>query len=218
MATTTRKSVQPDTVRPVRRRDGPSTENKILTTAEKLFARYGFDAVSTKQLATEAGVAIGALYHHFPSKEAVYAAATKRVFAAKSSLPKNLIESQAPPEKKLAQLVTWFIRSIVMDKSFGLLLKREMLDPRPSTPHLLDKDLFQEPLVLFKELLCQIAPEANVDEAVASIIALIFGFANMKGIYTLFPSVQITLVTPEEIAEHATSLLLHGLKGRSTLL
>jgi TetR/AcrR family transcriptional regulator len=213
MATAGRKTPQSPGKRAVRKRDGPSTENRILTTAEKLFARYGFDAVSTKQLAAEAGIAIGALYHHFPSKEAVYAAATKRAFAARSALPKKLLESSEPPERKLVQIVTWFIRNVIMDKSFGLLLKREMLDPRPSTPHLLDKDLFQQQLELFKHLIRQVAPKTNVDEAVATMLALIFGFANMKGIYALFPSVRKTLVTPEEIAEYATGLLLHGLRA-----
>jgi AcrR family transcriptional regulator len=213
MATAKKKALEPDTERPVRRRDGPSTEDRILTTAEKLFARYGFDAVSIKQLATEADVAIGALYHHFPSKEAVYAAATKRAFATKSSLPRKLLESNEPPERRLVQIVTWFIRFVIMDKDFGLLLKREMLDPRPSTPHLLDKDQFQQQLQLFKDLIHQVAPKANVDEAVATMLALIFGFANMKGIYALFPSVRKTLVSPEEIAEYATNLLLRGLKA-----
>ena len=212
MATARQKPVPPDLKKPLRKRDGPQTENKILTTAEKLFARYGFDAVSTKQLATEAGVAIGALYHHFPSKEAVYAAVTKRAFATRSALPKKLLESNEPPERRLVQMVTWFIQSILLYKNFGLLLKREMLDPRPSTPHLLDKDLFQEQLQLFKDLIRQVAPKANLDEAVATMLALIFGFANMKGIYALFPSVRKTLLTPEEIAEYATNLLLRGLR------
>ncbi|UCV23645.1 TetR/AcrR family transcriptional regulator [Ferribacterium limneticum] len=212
MTTLQKKTLQPPPLHTVRRRDAPSTENKILNAAEKLFAKHGFDSVSTKQLAAEAGVAIGALYHHFPSKEAVYAAATKRAFAAKSTLPNDVKESKEPPARRLAQIVAWFIRAIIMDKSFGLLIKREMLDPRPSTPHLLDKDMFQQPLNLFKELIHQIAPDANVDEATASMLALVFGFSSLKGIYALFPSVRETLVSPEEIAEHATNLLLRGLR------
>lgn len=198
--------------KPLRKRDGPSTENAILAAAEKLFARHGFDAVSTKQLATEAGVAIGALYHHFPSKEAVYAAALKRAFATRAPLPKKLLDSKDPPEQRLLQMVTWFTRSIVMDKHFGLLLKREMLDPRSSTPHLLDKDQFQEHLALFKSLIGQLLPKANPDETVGAMMALIFSFANLKGIYTLFPGIRQTLMTPEEIAEYATGLVLRGLR------
>ena len=195
----------------VRRRDAATTENAILKAAEKLFSRNGFEGVSTKQLAIEAGVAIGTLYHHYPSKEDIYSATTKRAFAKKANLPKKIINSQESPERHLVQLTAWFVRSVILDKKFGQLMKREMLDPRPSTPNLLDENLFQQPVRLFKELIIKIYPHADVDEATASMLALIFGFSSLKGIYSLFPSIRETLLTPEEIAEHATSLLLRGL-------
>ena len=119
--------------------------------------------------------------------------------------------STAPAEQRLTQMVTWFVRNVLMDKSFGLLLKRELLDPRPSTPHLLDEDVFHQQVCLFKALIAELAPQADSDEALAAMLALVFGFANMKGIYTLFPGLGKTLETPEEIAEYAVRLLLRGL-------
>ncbi len=206
---TTRAGEPP--AKPVRKRNKLQTEKTILVAAEKLFSRYGFDTVSTKQLATEAGVAIGALYHHFPSKEAVYAAAAKRAFARHAELPAELTDSNTPSERRLVHIVTWFIRALLEDKTFGALLQREMLDPRPSTSHLLDADLFQNQLNLFKELINELAPACDTEEAVAALLALLFGFANLKGVYALFPGVQKKLETPEEIAEYATGLLLNGL-------
>lgn len=210
MATRRKNSTHSEVIRPIRRRHGPSTEGKILTAAEKLFAIYGFDAVSTKQLAKEAGVAIGALYHHFPSKEAIYAAATTRAFANKSTPPQEVMASNAPPERKLAELVAWFVRPMILDKNYSLLLKREMLDPRPSTSHF--TDLFRESLDMFKELIRQVEPDANLDAAVAAMLALIYGFANLKGIDTLFPDARKTVETPEEIAAYSVHLLLRGLR------
>lgn len=195
----------------VRKRDKQQTETTILLAAEKLFADYGFDAVSTKQLAAEAGVAIGALYHHFPSKEAVYAAAAKRAFARHAELPPELTHSDLSAERRLVKIVTWFIRALLEDQPFGALLQREMINPRPSTTHLLDADLFQNQLNLFTTLIRELAPTSDTDEAVAAMLALLFGFANLKGVYALFPGVKKKLETPEEIAEYATSLLLHGL-------
>lgn len=108
--------------KPPRKRDRDSTEAKILDTAEQLFASRGFDAVSTKQLATAAGVTIGAIYHHFENKEALYEAVAKRAFSRGAVAPKALFESSESPETRLQQLAAWFVHSIVSDKNFGLLL------------------------------------------------------------------------------------------------
>ncbi len=48
-----------------------ATREKLLEAAVRLFARQGFSATSIRALASEAGVALGLLYHYFPSKEAV---------------------------------------------------------------------------------------------------------------------------------------------------
>jgi AcrR family transcriptional regulator len=45
------------------------TEQKILRTAEKLFIKEGYKETTTRQIATEAGIAAGTLFNYFPSKE-----------------------------------------------------------------------------------------------------------------------------------------------------
>jgi AcrR family transcriptional regulator len=51
-----------------------ATRGAILTAAGSLFADAGFTATSVDDIARTAGVAKGAVYHHFPSKEAVFEA------------------------------------------------------------------------------------------------------------------------------------------------
>ena len=45
------------------------TRAKLVSAAEELFNEYGFDQVSVKDISEKAGVTIGALYHHFKSKD-----------------------------------------------------------------------------------------------------------------------------------------------------
>ncbi len=44
---------------------------RILRAAQKLFARKGFDATTTKDLARRAGVAEGTIFRYFPSKKTI---------------------------------------------------------------------------------------------------------------------------------------------------
>jgi AcrR family transcriptional regulator len=58
---------------------GQSTRAHILTIAQRLFTELGYNAVSIETVLRESGLSRGALYHHFPSKEALFAAALEEV-------------------------------------------------------------------------------------------------------------------------------------------
>ena len=56
-------------------RDGPSTRRRILKAALKAFACHGFDGVSLRTIANEAGVNHQLIAHHFGSKQDLWDAA-----------------------------------------------------------------------------------------------------------------------------------------------
>lgn len=47
---------------------------RLLQEAERLFAAYGYSAVSIRDIAEATGLSHGAIYHHFASKEALFCA------------------------------------------------------------------------------------------------------------------------------------------------
>ena len=49
----------------------PSTHEKIIKAAQKLFARNGYDGTTTRELAEKAGIAEGTLFRHFTNKKAI---------------------------------------------------------------------------------------------------------------------------------------------------
>ena len=49
-----------------------ATKDRILDVALRLFARDGYEATSTSAIAGELGMTKGALYKHFPSKQAIF--------------------------------------------------------------------------------------------------------------------------------------------------
>jgi AcrR family transcriptional regulator len=60
---------------------GESTRQRILGAARLLFGEHGYEHTSIEAVLTKSGVARGALYHHFPSKAAVFDAVLEAVVA-----------------------------------------------------------------------------------------------------------------------------------------
>ncbi|XSC47451.1 TetR/AcrR family transcriptional regulator [Bradyrhizobium sp. RDT10] len=56
-----------------------ATRTAILQAARSLFGEHGFGATTIDQIGAAAGVAKGAVYHHFPTKEAVFEAVFDQV-------------------------------------------------------------------------------------------------------------------------------------------
>jgi AcrR family transcriptional regulator len=57
-----------------RRTRGEATRERLLSVARRLFGEQGFDGTSIEEILAGAGVARGALYHHFSSKTALFEA------------------------------------------------------------------------------------------------------------------------------------------------
>jgi AcrR family transcriptional regulator len=48
------------------------TWQRIMESAEQCFARHGYDSTGVADICRAAGISKGALYHHFPSKQAIF--------------------------------------------------------------------------------------------------------------------------------------------------
>ncbi len=55
-------------------RRGAETRSTIIQTAHDLFIQQGYHGTSMRQIASQAGLALGGLYNHFESKESVFEA------------------------------------------------------------------------------------------------------------------------------------------------
>ncbi len=53
---------------------GDKTHSQILEQAHQLFLKQGYHGTSMRQIAQGAEIALGAIYYHFPSKEAIFEA------------------------------------------------------------------------------------------------------------------------------------------------
>src|SRR2546430_13606569 len=60
------------------------SRSQILDAALKRFAHRGYGATSVRDIAEEAGLSKGNVYHHFPDKEAIFRALLDQYFQAMS--------------------------------------------------------------------------------------------------------------------------------------
>lgn len=56
------------------RTKGEHTRARIIQAAHRLFTERGYHGTSMRQIAEQAGLALGGIYHHFSSKEDIFAA------------------------------------------------------------------------------------------------------------------------------------------------
>lgn len=76
---------------------------KLLTAAAEAFAEQGTDDVSLEEIARRAGVGIGTLYRHFPTRHALLEAVYRDQVEALRARANELLESKPPAEA----LETW---------------------------------------------------------------------------------------------------------------
>lgn len=72
-------------VKTLRERQAEATRQLLIDVARDLFAERGYAATSIEEIIQRAGVARGALYHHFPGKDALFRAVYEAVQADTAS-------------------------------------------------------------------------------------------------------------------------------------
>lgn len=104
----------------------------ILRAAEKLFAEFGFEGTSTRQISKESGANMAMINYYFGSKEGVFLEIMEdRISGFKSQL--NLIaEEQIPAREKLLKVVEQYTNRIFSNVCFHKMMHRELsLTQRP---------------------------------------------------------------------------------------
>ncbi|WP_106398127.1 TetR/AcrR family transcriptional regulator [Actinocorallia populi] len=86
---------------------GPASERRdhLVRLAAELFAKKGFQATTVREIADEAGILSGSLYHHFDSKESIVDEILSNFFTELMAANRAAIEEDGGPEKVLAALV-----------------------------------------------------------------------------------------------------------------
>jgi AcrR family transcriptional regulator len=129
---------------------GASARDRILEAAQRVFAIFGFDGASMRQIAEAAGVPVALVSYHFRSKDGLYRAVFyRRVPAIVEQRDAGIAIAMSEPDldRRLELLVKvlvmpWLrLRARDKDPSLGRLLAHESIDPNSEARGII-RDLF----------------------------------------------------------------------------
>ncbi len=83
--------------------------------ATKIFREFGYSGLGMRKIAEELGISKSALYHYFPSKDALFAACTKLVTSFENSWLHDFSLEKMNSQERINALVTVFKN---LDKEF----------------------------------------------------------------------------------------------------
>ena len=102
------------------RTDALRNRDRLLEAARTVFSAGGAEA-SLEAVAKTAGVGIGTLYRHFPTREALFEAVYRREVQQLADLAKRL-EKEAEPIEALRQWMRSFVRFVATKKGMSVAL------------------------------------------------------------------------------------------------
>src|SRR5262245_21116871 len=104
---------------PARRLPGEERSQAIVKVALGLFARHGFDGVTTRRIARAAGVSEALLFKHFPDKHSLYRAILEsKIRDAERALPMDESLLALDDEAFLLRIATDVMRRVDADDAF----------------------------------------------------------------------------------------------------
>lgn len=94
-----------------KKEQGAETKKKLYESAEKLFAKYDFDAVSVEDITDAAGITKGAFYVHFESKDALIAVLIAD-YAARADTDYKAFLDSIPPDMPSSAVLLGLVEKI----------------------------------------------------------------------------------------------------------
>ncbi|WP_435284413.1 ScbR family autoregulator-binding transcription factor [Streptomyces koelreuteriae] len=157
----------------------------VLTAASELFAEQGFRHTSVKDVADRMKMTKGAVYFHYPSKEALAVAVVEEHYARWPALLEEVLAEGFGPlktaEEMLARTAVAFRDEIVVQAGARLQIERPHIDAELPTPYVDWTELLTSLLVAAREageVRAGVSPEA----AARALVSAFFGAQHISDV------------------------------------
>ena len=190
--------------------DFEEKQHGILMSAAAVFAEQGMDRASMAQIATHSGVSKALLYHYYPSKDSLIFAIIQTHLLELEGSVAAAINPELSPEQQLRVLV-----GVVIEKYRGaddahrvqLIGAAALSEEQRSAIRTVERQIVRH----FAQVLQRINPDLDRPERPLLMPVTMSLFGMMNWVYMWFR--EGGLVTREDYAEVATTLILEGIKS-----
>ncbi|MCD0421150.1 TetR/AcrR family transcriptional regulator [Rubrivivax sp. JA1024] len=186
-------------------------EDAIVASVNRLLAEKGFDLMTVDEVAADVGIAKASLYKHFPSKEALAAAAMVRLLEQTHSI----VESQDAERAidRLASVTRWALHLQIAGEMPSLpsqnsTLRAELLANRAYV------DLLMEVSDRLGEWIVQAQADGDIDPALPPEVALYTIFARACDPVPAYLKAG-GRYSDEQIVEWVLAVCMNGLRPRA---
>src|SRR6188474_390517 len=132
------------------------TRERLLSTAERLFAERGFSKVTIREICKSARANVAAVNYHFNGKKGLYDEVVRSAIKTMQTTTEAIREagSGRPGDEQLAAYISIFLKRVVAarDSWIHQLMMRELSDPTPALD-LVVKKVVQPRLAYLREVL-----------------------------------------------------------------
>lgn len=196
------------------------TAERILSVAESLFARSGYDGVSINTVAREAGVSKANVFHHFGNKEELYLAVLRN---ARKRLTDQLEQlgarTDSPLDRTLRQITDRYLGDLFTHSDLSRLFLRQLLDRYPVDSKVLAEKIFRPNFSQMEKLLTEAQQSGRMREDIDPALPMMLLIA---GCLFLFQGGDVLRHLPgadftedrDEYARMIVDIVMHGITPR----
>lgn len=189
------------------------TRARLIEAAREVFAQYGFQGATVREICRRAGANVAAVNYHFGSKDGLLAEALN--FSGLKTLQTNNLSADPCPEKRLRLFLKDFMLMLLDENSASRqcrIMARELADPTPA----LDK-IVSEAIAPLHEFLGRLVCEIVGDKmSAAQQLRCVFSILGQCSFYyhtepvlqRLHPELRYDAAEIEAIAAHIADFSL----------
>jgi len=195
------------------------TRDRLLDEAAHLFAAYGFDNVTIRDICTKASANVAAVNYHFGGKTGLYDEVLRwaiRTMQATTEEIRKAGEGRTP-EAQLEGFIQVFLTRVAgtPNKWIHQLMLREVANPTPSFDLILN-DVLKPRLMYVRTVIATLlgcpVDDPRVGNCVMSVQAQIFALLN-NPLASRFESEPLTVERAEAMARHIACFSIAGVRA-----